>query len=210
MSRSHFHSDASSLKMLGENTVGVMHEIKGHPGILDSQAPFELPQLPLPSHIVESEVLDEIALDKDVDGFHPSNLGLLAKRNRAPHAVPCTPAGVMQMLERSKVRPRTLMYMLACTHARPAWLWISCPVQACVCVQEGMHAGNRDAFRLAQTPAASSSCCPGPKTLNTKNGNLIGRFRRLPCLLRETEFGGSARVNPGPGTRNPGTRSLKP
>jgi len=38
------------------------------------------------------------------DGFHPSNLGLLAKRNRTPHAVPCTPLAVMEMLLRSQVR----------------------------------------------------------------------------------------------------------
>ena len=69
----------------------------------DSTVDGVLVQLPLPSHINEATVLDEIALDKDVDGFHPSNLGLLAKRNRSPHAVPCTPAGVMEMLSRSQV-----------------------------------------------------------------------------------------------------------
>jgi 5,10-methylene-tetrahydrofolate dehydrogenase/methenyl tetrahydrofolate cyclohydrolase len=62
-----------------------------------------LVQLPLPAHITESKVLDEITLDKDVDGFHPSNLGLLAKRARKALAVPCTPLGVMEMLSRSGV-----------------------------------------------------------------------------------------------------------
>jgi methylenetetrahydrofolate dehydrogenase (NADP+)/methenyltetrahydrofolate cyclohydrolase len=55
-----------------------------------------LVQLPLPSHIQSDRVLDAIRPDKDVDGFHPVNAGLLATGR--PGLVPCTPRGVMRLL----------------------------------------------------------------------------------------------------------------
>ncbi len=57
-----------------------------------------LVQLPLPDHIDESKVLETISPRKDVDGFHPYNVGRLATGN--PLFRPCTPYGVMKMLER--------------------------------------------------------------------------------------------------------------
>ncbi|PLX97897.1 MAG: bifunctional methylenetetrahydrofolate dehydrogenase/methenyltetrahydrofolate cyclohydrolase FolD [Desulfuromonas sp.] len=60
-----------------------------------------LVQLPLPDHIDESKVLDAISPEKDVDGFHPYNVGRLATGN--PLFQPCTPYGVMKMLERTGV-----------------------------------------------------------------------------------------------------------
>jgi len=60
-----------------------------------------LVQLPLPPHLDAGRVIESISPGKDVDGFHPSNMGaLLAGR---PGFVPCTPAGIMVMLERSGV-----------------------------------------------------------------------------------------------------------
>ena len=56
-----------------------------------------LVQLPLPDHIDESRVLEEISPLKDVDGFHPYNVGRLMTGN--PVFRPCTPYGVMKMLE---------------------------------------------------------------------------------------------------------------
>ena len=50
-----------------------------------------LVQLPLPKHINEEKVLTEISLEKDVDGFHPLNIGKLAMKGRDPLYVPCTP-----------------------------------------------------------------------------------------------------------------------
>ena len=56
-------------------------------------------QLPLPPHIDKEAVIDELSPDKDVDGLHPFNMGLLAEgRHRF---VPATPAGIQQMLLRS-------------------------------------------------------------------------------------------------------------
>ena len=60
-----------------------------------------LVQLPLPAHISDERVLQAIAPEKDVDGFHPLNVGLLATGH--PGFVPCTPAGVMRMLEREDI-----------------------------------------------------------------------------------------------------------
>src|SRR6476469_8536795 len=55
-----------------------------------------LVQLPLPSHIREIGVLDAVRPDKDVDGFHPVNAGLLASGR--PGLVPCTPIGCMKLI----------------------------------------------------------------------------------------------------------------
>eukprot|EP00948_MAST-09A_sp_MAST-9A-sp1_P001576 g1576.t1 len=57
-----------------------------------------LVQLPLPKHINEEAVLSEISLDKDVDGFHPLNIGKLCMRGRQPLFVPCTPKGCLELL----------------------------------------------------------------------------------------------------------------
>jgi methylenetetrahydrofolate dehydrogenase (NADP+)/methenyltetrahydrofolate cyclohydrolase len=59
-----------------------------------------LVQLPLPKGLDEESVLKTISLKKDVDGFHPMNIGRLAQKGREPLFVPCTPLGVMVMLER--------------------------------------------------------------------------------------------------------------
>lgn len=56
-----------------------------------------LVQLPLPSHINSDAVIEQIAPHKDVDGFHPYNIGRLAQRN--PQLRPCTPKGVITMMQ---------------------------------------------------------------------------------------------------------------
>jgi methylenetetrahydrofolate dehydrogenase (NADP+) / methenyltetrahydrofolate cyclohydrolase len=62
-----------------------------------------LVQLPLPPHINPNLVLERIKPDKDVDGFHPYNQGLLAVGR--PALRPCTPKGMMTMLQRSDIPP---------------------------------------------------------------------------------------------------------
>lgn len=69
----------------------------------DSQVNGILVQLPLPSHLDEEAVLNKVDLAKDVDGFHPVNIGRLAMKGRDPLFIPCTPYGVMVMLEESGV-----------------------------------------------------------------------------------------------------------
>jgi methylenetetrahydrofolate dehydrogenase (NADP+)/methenyltetrahydrofolate cyclohydrolase len=58
-----------------------------------------LVQLPLPQHISPQRVIERIDPRKDVDGFHPANMGALALR--LPGLRPCTPHGVMTMLEKT-------------------------------------------------------------------------------------------------------------
>ena len=58
-----------------------------------------LVQLPLPSGLDEERVLSAIRIEKDVDGFHPLNIGRLAQKGRDPLFVPCTPFGAIFMLE---------------------------------------------------------------------------------------------------------------
>jgi 5,10-methylene-tetrahydrofolate dehydrogenase/methenyl tetrahydrofolate cyclohydrolase len=58
-----------------------------------------LVQLPMPDQVDEEAVLREISLDKDADGIHPENMGLLALKGRDPLFTPATPTGVMLMFE---------------------------------------------------------------------------------------------------------------
>ena len=58
-----------------------------------------LVQLPLPAGLDEESVLNSISLRKDVDGFHPINIGRLAQKGREPLFIPATPSGVMYLLE---------------------------------------------------------------------------------------------------------------
>ena len=60
-----------------------------------------LVQLPLPKQIDESAVLERINPEKDVDGFHPVNVGRLSQGQSA--LAPCTPAGVIEILKRSNI-----------------------------------------------------------------------------------------------------------
>ena len=61
-----------------------------------------LVQLPLPKHIDESKVIETIDRTKDVDGFHPANVGELVIGG--PGFVSCTPAGIIELLKRSNIK----------------------------------------------------------------------------------------------------------
>ena len=63
-----------------------------------------LVQLPLPAGLIEEDVLKTISLEKDVDGFHPINIGRLAQKGRDPLFVPCTPHGCIVLLEKIGVK----------------------------------------------------------------------------------------------------------
>jgi len=62
-----------------------------------------LVQLPLPSHLNESEILEKIIPEKDVDGLHPINFGKLLAGE--PHFIPCTPAGILEIFKHEKIDP---------------------------------------------------------------------------------------------------------
>lgn len=60
-----------------------------------------LVQFPLPKQIDESSIIEAVDPSKDVDGFHPTNVGLLAMGR--PRFVPCTPAGIIELLDRNQI-----------------------------------------------------------------------------------------------------------
>lgn len=69
----------------------------------DPQVHGILVQLPLPPGLDEERILSRIDLRKDVDGFHPLNIGRLAQKGREPLFVPCTPLGILFLLEEAGV-----------------------------------------------------------------------------------------------------------
>lgn len=78
--------------------ISKVHELNANPDVHGI-----LVQLPLPKHINEEKVLCEISLEKDVDGFHPLNIGKLAMKGRQPLFYPCTPRGCIELLVRSGI-----------------------------------------------------------------------------------------------------------
>ncbi|CAL5433227.1 unnamed protein product [Camellia sinensis] len=78
--------------------ISKVHELNAHPDVHGI-----LVQLPLPKHINEEKVLSEISIEKDVDGFHPLNIGKLAMKGREPLFLPCTPKGCLELLSRSGI-----------------------------------------------------------------------------------------------------------
>ena len=75
--------------------IGIHSEVKRYPET-NTQAKLMV-QLPLPEHIDEEKILLSINPLKDVDGFHPMNMGRLFAG--MPHTIPCTPYGIMKMFE---------------------------------------------------------------------------------------------------------------
>lgn len=69
----------------------------------DSSIHGILVQLPLPIHVNETRVLDEVHRAKDVDGFHPLNIGQLAMKGYEPSFVCGTPKGCLELLLREKI-----------------------------------------------------------------------------------------------------------
>ena len=63
-----------------------------------------LVQLPLPKHIDSARVLEAIVAGKDVDGFHPINVGLLSIGDTRRALIPCTPAGAMILIDKACAR----------------------------------------------------------------------------------------------------------
>ncbi len=66
----------------------------------DPQVHGILVQLPLPDHLDEDRVLSAIALEKDVDGFHPVNIARLTLQDMEPTFAPCMPLGCIELLDR--------------------------------------------------------------------------------------------------------------
>ncbi|MFQ6000454.1 MAG: bifunctional methylenetetrahydrofolate dehydrogenase/methenyltetrahydrofolate cyclohydrolase FolD [Anaerolineae bacterium] len=79
-----------------EEVEALIHDLSADPAVHGI-----LVQLPLPRHLDEEAILGSVALEKDVDGFHPLNIGRLAMKGREPLFIPCTPYGCMVLLEKA-------------------------------------------------------------------------------------------------------------
>ncbi len=98
---------------VGIRSVGVVlkddtttEEVVAHVRTLNEDASVDgiLVQLPLPSHIDTEAVIEAVSPKKDVDGFHPENIGALFSGR--PAFVPCTPGGIMTLLEEYGIEPK--------------------------------------------------------------------------------------------------------
>jgi len=113
------HNPASEVYVRGKvkssGEVGIFSEQHTPPETVSTEALLELiadlnrrdeidgilVQLPLPAHVDSKKVLMAVDPAKDVDGFHPMNVGFLSTQR--PGLVPCTPAGIIEILKRSKI-----------------------------------------------------------------------------------------------------------
>ncbi len=85
------HPDASISQ---EELLALVHSLA-----VDPKVHGILVQLPLPAHIDQETVLGAIPIEKDVDGFHPINIGRLAMKGREPMFAPCTPLGCIELIK---------------------------------------------------------------------------------------------------------------
>lgn len=92
--------DSRVVRLPAETTTDALLEVVRGLGA-DAVVDGVLVQLPLPPAIDARRVLDAVAPEKDVDAFHPENVGLLSQGR--PRFVPCTPQGVMELLAREGV-----------------------------------------------------------------------------------------------------------
>lgn len=89
----HYPETISEAELLNQ-----LHRINNDPNIHGV-----LVQLPLPKHLDEYAVTSAVADEKDVDGFGATNIGELAKKGGRPYFIPCTPKGIMVLLEEAGV-----------------------------------------------------------------------------------------------------------
>ena len=78
-----------------DELLAVVHQLSADPKVHGI-----LVQLPLPRHLDEEAVLNAVSIDKDVDGLHPVNVGKLGMKGRQALFAPCTPSGVVELLDR--------------------------------------------------------------------------------------------------------------
>jgi len=116
-----------------------------------------LVQLPLPTQVDAKRVLVAVAPEKDVDGLHPVNVGNLSTQR--PGLVPCTPAGVMEILKRSNIPIRGQhAVVIGRSEAKPAMTSALRPV----CFASRSQSAQSIAFLAAPGGVAASSLSRAP------------------------------------------------
>lgn len=176
-----------------------------------------LVQLPLPKHIHERRILDTILPEKDVDGFHPVNQGRVLLGD--PRAiVPCTPAGVMELLRRHDVSvagKRAVVVGRSSIVGRPlAALLIAADATVTVCHTKTRHleeivrqaeclfvaAGRRNVVDPAWIPEGCVVVDVGIHRLD--DGRIVGDLDFEPCAQR------ASAITPVPGGIGPMTIAM--
>ena len=91
-----FHSEVHNLDLniSNDDIILLINDLNKNPKINGI-----LVQLPLPDHLDEPKIMNQIAYIKDVDGFHVQNIGELTLSNREPMFIPCTPLGCLKIFE---------------------------------------------------------------------------------------------------------------
>lgn len=111
-----------------------------------------LVQLPLPAGINEEEILLRVAPEKDVDGLHPTNLGRLVMG--APGPLPCTPAGIVELLAAHKVPvegQHVVVIGRGLTIGRPLALLLAMRRPGCNAAVTVVHTGVADLASIVRT-----------------------------------------------------------
>lgn len=111
-----------------------------------------LVQLPLPRGMNEEQILLRVAPDKDVDGLHPTNLGRLVMG--APGPLPCTPAGIVELLQAHKVPVEgrhVVVIGRGLTIGRPLSLLLAMRRPGCNAAVTVVHTGVEDMAALTRT-----------------------------------------------------------
>ena len=92
--------DSEQIALPASSSSGELLEVVGRLNA-DREVDGILVQLPLPKQIDDAAIIEAIDPAKDVDAFHPTNVGLLAMGR--PRFVPCTPAGIIELLDRNQI-----------------------------------------------------------------------------------------------------------
>ncbi|MCX7673642.1 MAG: bifunctional methylenetetrahydrofolate dehydrogenase/methenyltetrahydrofolate cyclohydrolase FolD [Thiobacillaceae bacterium] len=175
-----------------------------------------LVQAPLPAHIDAETVIERIRPDKDVDGFHPYNIGRLAVR--LPTLRPCTPYGVMRLLEATgeRLRGRHAVVVGASNHVgRPMALELllaGCTVTVCHSATHDLpdHVGRADVVVAAvgrPELIAGEWIKPGAIVIDVginrlADGRIVGDVQFEPARAR------AAWITPVPGGVGPMTVAM--
>ena len=129
-----------------------------------------LVQLPLPKHIDKELIINTISPEKDVDGFHPYNLGCLTSGK--PKFIPCTPKGIMRILKHHNIDlsgKHTVVIGRSNIVGRPISILTSMKEQYSNATTTLCHSGTNDIFKHTQIADVIILALGSPKYLTNKN-----------------------------------------
>lgn len=118
--------------------------------VADTRVHGLLLQLPLPAGLPTQELVERIVPEKDVDGFHPVNLGRLCLG--LPGFVPCTPVGIVELLRRNGIElagKHVAVLGRSTTVGRPLANLLSQKTPGCDATVSILHTGSRDPWKIA-------------------------------------------------------------